>query len=380
MFRQRGLAVASRTALVYRTSTSEKKPDQIWRLQVLKRLNRSYCTNLPPEYDDSELVRVLTASQDDLVREVFISASGEQNLTLDPTIDYGNDFDWAEFERRFGLDHDEDNLFDEESLFYDDGEQIRRKTRTKRKKPDGKPEKCNSSADHCDSFTKRDKKGAHAMSPDCTVEYCDEEKPEGQRHTLNLRVASEPITEDGKVAVDEPNILQHAFMEREIPVQRGGKHIPPGVAQTFQQPVNHKRPGYERRVMSMEREMERIAEQVLCKAESTWYKAGANIERLLLSPNMKNLTLFYTIDSQARRPSSWWRKINAKSASSLRAALAQNLKTKYVPRVHFEEATINKTSRVTPAESKLDILFDKIAAEREMRVRTAEESEVGIKD
>ncbi|CDF77562.1 unnamed protein product [Chondrus crispus] len=215
------------------------------------------------------------------------------------------------------------------------------------------------------------------MSPDCAVDYCDEERPEGQWHTLNRRVASEPIKEDGKVAVDGPNLLQHAFMEREIPVHRGGKQIPPGVAQTFQQPVNHKRPGYERRVMSMEREMERVAEQVLCKADSTWYKAGANIERLLLSPNMKNLTLFYTIDSQARRPSSWWRKINAKSASSLRAALAQNLKTKYVPRVYFEEATINKTSRVTPAESKLDILFDKIAAEREMKVHTAEESEVG---
>lgn len=330
---------------------------------------RHHSTEPPPELDEPEIARFLAASQEDLIREVYIADTGEELLTVEADAVLDASYDWADFERRIGLDDIDEAAIDE------GWERLQRKYGMKSSKIDDKLKGASKrDAASRSEHSRFDATGKRFTDVGISVEYCDEEPPEAQqRPRSQAQNVAPPNSEDQNDPAEKVGPLQHAAMQKQSSrLDRIETRLFNG-AEAFQQPVNRKRPGYERRVMSMEREMERIAEDVLCNDDSHWY-AGANIERVLLSPNMKNLTVYYSLDDGSTRPASWWRKMNGKLAKTVRAAFAQRLETKYVPRVFFEEVTNEQAVDGAIGEkSQLDMLFDQIAAERSENDRADKE-------
>lgn len=371
MFARGGLHVACRSVQLHQRSFVVNKVSRAHDARFLQGSYRKFCDGTSPQLDDPDVLRALLADPDNLMGEVHVSKSGEHVLSLDSKVDYSKDFNWAEFESRFGLNHDEDDLFDEQEV------QIRKREKIKISSP-GK--KLRGSLKHAivhgnDQFPEIWEKDFQNGGGDYFIKYYNEEDHEMNPRHHNTEKGSKTVKKDKSCAAAS-HPLRHAYMEREVVIRNKAKETLPAAGQEFQQPANRSRPGYERRAMSMEREMEKIAEKVLCKADSLWYEHGANIERVLLSPNMKNLTLFYTLDSESTRPVSWWRKLNTKSAKAVRAALAQQLKTKYVPRVFFQAVTSKRDAPSSTDRTELDMLFDKIAGERNSRCRSKEADKV----
>lgn len=321
---------------------------------------RQQSTKPPPYSDDPDIARILSAPKEDLIRDIYVSETGEELLTVEADAVLDGSFDWGDFERRFGLDNTDDEAVDGWERLQ---EQYHMNTETIDDKQ--------SNGAHCtgapkDMRTRFTSGGRKFTGIGFSVEYCETEPPEAasmsdppeaQRQSVKIKHEKSPKQSVGS--------LEHAAMGRQ---SSGPDNVEARVfsdSHAFRQPANRKRPGYEQRVMSMEREMEKIAVDVLCKKSSQWYAEGADVERVLLSPNMKNLTVYYTVETGSTRPASWWRKAHAKSASSVRAAFAKRLETKYVPRVHFAEVgKDDDSSGAIGDKSQLDMLFDQIAIER----------------
>lgn len=329
---------------------------------------RQQSTKPPPSSDQPDIERILTTPKKELIRDVYMSKTGEELLTVEADAALDSSFDWGNFERRLGLDKADDEIVDEgwERL----QEKYQMNTKTIDDNPSSRIRRTGAPKDPRARFTPA---GRNFTDMGFSVEYCDGDPPEANMSDppeANLSDPPEAQHEGVKIKQEKSpkqivGSLQHAAMGRQSSGSDNGEARMFSDADVFRQPVNRKRPGYERRVMSMEREMEKIAVDVLCKESSLWYTEGADVERVLLSPNMKNLTVYYTVETGSTRPASWWRKTHAKSASSVRAAFAQRLETKYVPRVYFEEAGKDGDSGgAIGNKSQLDALFDQIATER----------------
>lgn len=367
MLHLRALATRGATSLKWRPGVVRRYP---WYDQKYSRIySHQYCTKLPGD-EDPEVLRFISASKEDLIREVYVNDDGEEVLTVEANAPFDNSFDWNEFEQRLGLNDIDDADVDEA------WERLQRKYGMKPKKTEEKFEHASKRAVPKVKHRNFDSTGKVFRDVGISIEYCDEEPREAHEYyPLHAHDDSTPSQETNRDSSDRTDSLQHAVSPRPSRKLRTIETELPSDTDGLQQPVNRKRPGYERRVMSMEREMEKIAGDVLCDDNCEWYAEGGNVERVLLSPNMKNLTIYYTLDSASKRSPSWWRKINTRSAATLRSALSQRLVTKYVPRVFFEPQEDGLSSAVDN-KSQIDTLFEQIAAERSENSPASEELEV----
>lgn len=140
-------------------------------------------------------------------------------------------------------------------------------------------------------------------------------------------------------------------------------------------PVNTRRPGYERRIRSLEVQMERIATEVLCVPGNEFNSSGATMRHVLLAPNGCTLLIYFEADgrtevlkgSRFKNYKAW----NKFVCGEVRSALARQLYAKRVPKVELirvrEGGAFNETDlEYDPDKSKrdLDNLFSQIAEER----------------
>lgn len=143
--------------------------------------------------------------------------------------------------------------------------------------------------------------------------------------------------------------------------EMGRDSIPKGVECLKQQPTNRRGPGYERRAQRLQRQLGELTERVLCERENEWNECGGEIEQVVLSPNLRNLTIFYDVGPGERDVTRGWKKICEDMTGVIHAEIARQIDGKYVPRVHFE-----RVGRLTRDEKEMDVedLFERIAAER----------------
>lgn len=128
---------------------------------------------------------------------------------------------------------------------------------------------------------------------------------------------------------------------------------------SLRQPL-HRRQGYENRIASREAEMERLVTDILIERGSDWYSAGANIQRVLLSPNSRNLTIYYTIDDESGKMSrKEWRRLNKAMSARIHKAIFKRMDVRYVPSIFFERVREDDSN-----SSALDAAFAQIEEER----------------
>lgn len=332
-------------------------------------VTRLLSTNSTVPPDDEEVLRMIS-DPSSKVRDVYMSEDGEELFTVEADADLTK-IDWERFERAFGLNS---AVTDEE---VDAGwEELKRKYNVKTKAvPAGNAR-----------YSKlkqrsRPSNGHSFLNKRLSLQFVDEEAPTTEAVPFpEFNVEPDTVHDRGaqlsdvhQVTGKTENTANAGHVENRGPqLTLGSVKLPEEAQQTinlenadaFKQPVNKERPGFERRVMSMESEMEKIVVDVLCNRDSEWYAEGGDVERVLLSPNMKNLTVYYTVaHCNPPRSPAWWRKSHRKFAAKIRATLAQQLETRYVPTVHLEQAEC-KTDSEQGGGSDLDQLFDQIAAER----------------
>lgn len=322
---------------------------------------RNVCSS--PSDIDEETVKTLQMLSDENnkpVREVIISQTGEELLELGTQDPFDESYDWDEFERRFGIHDVTDEEIDQgwEELkknFNARTERVVEKgTKSKRARPFTRkaPKKIEGENFSIEFVDDDEEYSPHTEAAERAPEKASNLKPRQEKSSRFFTNTAEEITKVERVG-------------KQPSTWKGGKQTKdPIYEQLFaetdalKQPLHKKRPGYERRVMSMERQMERIVENVLCKPGSEWCTAGGDVERVMLSSNMKNLTIYYNIEGSERN-AAWWKKMNATYAGEVRAALASSLETKYVPRVFFD-----KGSEASSKTDELDALFHRIESER----------------
>lgn len=344
--------------MLCRYATRLARPVLSTRTNVIRRL----CMP-PPEFDEEAIKKLLMLADEKNkpTREVIVSQTGEELVDVSIEDSPEKSHDWDEFERRCGIydateeeiDRDWELLTKESNIRV---EYVEKKgSRSKRARPFSRNarktiEGRNFSIEFVDDD---DENLPHSKATAQPTEEATVPKPE---RTRNL---------SGHFSHTAAEMAEAEYRSEQTSVRQGAKKVAdPIYEQVFaetdalKQPAHQKRPGFERRVMSMERQMERIVEDVLCAPGSEWNTAGGDMERVMLSPNMKNLTIYYNAD-ESRQDAEWWKKMNTKYAGVVRAALASRLETKYVPRVFFDEGR-----QISGKADELDALFRRIESER----------------
>lgn len=124
-------------------------------------------------------------------------------------------------------------------------------------------------------------------------------------------------------------------------------------------PVNAKKPGFEKRVMRLESEMSNIVERVIAMRYPEWDKVRAYVVQVALSPNTRDLTVFYEVKEEVRKAKEWG-KLVQQIAKGVRLEIAK-LDIKYAPKVHFHCGNGgNGLGRV----GELEEIFSRIAKDR----------------
>ncbi len=156
---------------------------------------------------------------------------------------------------------------------------------------------------------------------------------------------------------NEPRGLQALVESAEPSYATDGKWSQPTLGGL---PAHTKKPGYELRVMRMESEMSRIVAHTLAFRYPEWCSSGAGIVEVALSPNMRDLTVFYDI-AEEKLKEKGWAKMLKQITKGVRSEIAK-LDIRYAPRVHFQCGQ--------PSDSRqheaLDDIFAQIAKEREL--------------
>lgn len=161
-------------------------------------------------------------------------------------------------------------------------------------------------------------------------------------------------------------------------------------------PMDTRRMGYERRIQSLQSQMERIASMHLSSSSSEFEQLGATMHHVMLSTDGFTLKIFFDVDDMDikqrrvllqnhgetnRMPSSkkaedkhnkkmftlWQRRVE----NSVRSALAAQMYAKRVPKVELVQVRADGSTLSgggTGQIANIDDLFDRISAERKRNV------------
>lgn len=327
------------------------------RASALRRL----CTP-PSELDDKTIEQLLMIGDvtNKPTREVILSETGEEILELGTQDPFDKSYDWDEFERRFGIYDVSDEEIDR------DYETLKKKLNIRTERVDKKELR----SKRARPFTNRVPKKMEGRN--FSVQFVDDDEnpphDNSTEQTTEKAIASKPErteASDGFFSYMATEVAEAGRQKEQTSARKGAKNSTDPIheqifaeSDALKQPAHQKRPGFERRVMNMERQMERIVEGVLCTPGSEWCKSGGDVEQVLLSPNMKNLTIYYNVE-ESEQDTQWWKKMNTKYAGIVRTALATRLETKYVPRVFFDEG-----KQISGKKDELNSLFHQIESER----------------
>lgn len=132
--------------------------------------------------------------------------------------------------------------------------------------------------------------------------------------------------------------------------------LPKSIEATFKQPRNLSKERYEHRVAAMESQFSALIEEVLSRMPE-WQLMDCEVERILLSPNKRNLTIYYTNPMQSdprasKKLKNWWKDVIAE----VKRDISSRLSVRYVPSIFAEQTKA--------ADSTMDDLFNQIALER----------------
>lgn len=153
-------------------------------------------------------------------------------------------------------------------------------------------------------------------------------------------------------------------------------------------PVNTRRPGYERRLRSLEAEMERITSEILGETDSEFDDFGAIMQHAMLSSDGFTFRVFFQLaDTRKQNDKKKFRIWKKRICNQVRAALAAQLHAKRVPKVELvhaqpdtENSNVYGTSQFTSeGRAELDRLFEQIATERK-RAKTDNTSDMSEDD
>ena len=124
----------------------------------------------------------------------------------------------------------------------------------------------------------------------------------------------------------------------------------------FDLPPDPKKEKYENRVAGLQAMFSSLIEDVLSR-KPEWSRIDCEIQRILLSPNRRNLTIYYSTehkpDPQTRKALKlWWKN----TISDIKREISSQMTIKYIPNVFAEISKVK--------ESNIDELFDQIQRER----------------
>lgn len=153
-------------------------------------------------------------------------------------------------------------------------------------------------------------------------------------------------------------------------------------------PNSVRRPGYERRLRSLEAQMERLAISALTTrhvGDGGFADLGGDVRRALLSADGCTLSVYYCDDGVGDRSCARWRATCRRAGAQVRAALAGGMYIKRVPKVEMvrmrgdggDVAPEGEGASAPTSTAELDRLFGEIAAEREREGGPAHGKDVG---
>lgn len=122
-------------------------------------------------------------------------------------------------------------------------------------------------------------------------------------------------------------------------------------------PIQAKKPGMETRIRRQQNEMWNIVHNILTTEFTQWDKSGANIVQVVLSPDLRNLSIVYDAPPEVISDKSWGRLLK-QATRSIRVELSKR-HAKYAPKVHFQCGSQSE-------KQQLDDIFDQIALERQV--------------
>lgn len=277
----------------------------------------------------------------DRLKEEYLNESGEVTLSLHRDMLFDDSFDWAEIERIAGISGDD-------SMFAPDGAE------------DEEFEMIWSAGG---VLAEGDQEVHIQKAGDQNDVGCGEGKSEHERDIPGKR--REPSLSLNTVDfTDDPVGVRTRFQAAKLQSADAAvacEELPPHA-------TNKQRPGYERRVMSMEREMERIVEEVLHVESAEWEQHGCDTHHVGLSANMRDLTIFYDLDiALSGKDAAAWKRTLKRLTGAVRSELASRLDIRYAPRVHFQNGMPGDGDRDCKSDrrTKLDDAFARIAEERQ---------------
>lgn len=160
-------------------------------------------------------------------------------------------------------------------------------------------------------------------------------------------------------------------------------------------PTDTRRAGYERRIQSLQSQMERIASKQLSSSNSEFEQLGATMHHAMLSTDGFTLKIFFDVDDmdikQPRVPPQYNEEDNRMSSkkaeyrhnkkmftlwqrrveNSVRSALAAQMYAKRVPKVELVQVRADGSTLSGDGggqSANIDDLFDRISAERKSNV------------
>lgn len=333
---------------------------------VLRRVgaSRSFCTDFKDSTPHFKEAKWTDDPDKTPLKEEFLDADGNVIFECGKDTKFDESYDWAPFEKAFDLDKLLNNLdqepepkFDEvtEEFELDFSKLSEIACNVERNYPEIVKEsrsfqkELNAIRDSSD--TPDDPSPVDGTLPKSQLPSLDEESP-----MRSSTEAPHGVTRKLKRASSSPSSSTH----KSVP-----NVTPPSLPEhALRLPESARRPGYERRLQTLEAQMERIAVEVLCAPDAAWVTAGGELERVMLTPNGQTLILQFTRVDRDEKDSRLWQKTCKTAARAVRLALANGLHAKRVPKVVFERVSESSLDNVNgPAE--IEKLFERIAHERE---------------
>lgn len=373
-------------------------------------LRRKLCSDAGErhQHDDLNFLDGDTLDEGVPIKDIFCNAEGNPIFEYDRTNPMGENYDWTTFERAFGLDKLHDVDFEEweprssENCVSVDGSEGSIKEAAMLMASVHMANLANDGAHTAAQFVEDDagfenekeldeivaRALTNSNKPDIRKDPVSHKFSDITSHIVDTQHSaqqtfSRTTLDDGSTKkVGRAQQLKKRFPERKAVKKLDVKKEmrSPGSADSahFEEiirvPENAKKPGYERRIRSLEVQMERIATEVLCIPGCEFHDVGATMHHTLLSPDGFTLSIFFDLDGVSSKKliqdvSIW----SSRLASKVRAELSKRLYAKRVPTVKLvlmgNEKLMVETATASMAiqGNHLDALFDQIAAERKQK-------------